>query len=197
METLTIEKLIAQGKEILSGIKSVPSHPNVIRTYSAYQLADVSVYERWKNVVLRFLSAKYHKDFLFPDFKDALNEFEKKHYAPQKMKKILGILESYTVIPASIVAVNNTNKPSIVINNKNNQSQSQEQSMAINLFLEAIKDDLTGRQIKELKEIIAESGNDKEKARNGIIAKVKSFTSDVAANILANILTNPIILSRL
>ncbi len=68
MDILTIEKLIVQGKEILSGIKPVPSHPNVIRTYSAYQLADVSVYERWKNVVLRFL-------------------------------------ESYTVIPASMVAV--------------------------------------------------------------------------------------------
>lgn len=65
--------------------------------------------------------------------------------------------------------------------------------MAVNLFLEAIKDDLTGRQVKELKEIVIESGNDKEKVKDGLIAKLKSFGSNVAANIVANILTNPAI----
>lgn len=82
---------------------------------------------------------------------------------------------------------------SFTINNNNQQEQNQTQSLAINLFLEAIKDDLTGRQVKELKEVIAESGSDKEKARNGIIAKLKSFGDNVAANIVANILTNPVI----
>ena len=65
------------------------------------------------------------------------------------------------------------------------------------MFLEAIKDDLTGRQIKELKEVVDESGGDKEKARNGIIAKLKSFGSDVASNIVANIITNPMIWANL
>lgn len=83
--------------------------------------------------------------------------------------------------------------PPLTINNTNQQEQKQTQSITINLFLEAIKDDLTGRQLKELKEVISESGKDKEKARNGIIAKIKSFGSDVAASIVANILTNPAI----
>ena len=82
---------------------------------------------------------------------------------------------------------------SFTINNNNQQKQNQTQSLAINLFLEAIKDDLTGRQVKELKDIVAESSSDKEKARDGIIAKLKSFGDNVAANIVANILTNPVI----
>ena len=82
---------------------------------------------------------------------------------------------------------------SFTINNNNQQEQNQTQSFAINLFVEAIKDDLTGRQVKEIKEVVAESGSDKKKAREGIIAKLKSFGSDIAANIVANILTNPVI----
>ena len=61
------------------------------------------------------------------------------------------------------------------------------------MFLEAIKDDLTGRQIKELKAVVAEADNDLQKARPGIIEKLKSFGADVVSNIVANLLTNPAI----
>ena len=65
--------------------------------------------------------------------------------------------------------------------------------MAIDLFIDAIKDDLTGRQIKELKAVVEEVDNNLQKARPGIIAKLKEFGTDVASNIVANILTNPMI----
>lgn len=61
------------------------------------------------------------------------------------------------------------------------------------MFLDAIKDDLTGRQIKELKEVVIKTDNDLEKARPRIVEKLKSFGADVASNIVANILTNPTI----
>lgn len=86
-----------------------------------------------------------------------------------------------------------SSNPSLTINNTNQQEQKQTQSITIDLFLEAIKDDLTGRQIREIKDVISEYANNKEKARDGIIEKLKSFGSDVTANIVANILTNPII----
>ena len=79
------------------------------------------------------------------------------------------------------------------INNTNSQTQSQEQSLAVELFIEAIKDDLTGRQIKELKAVVEEADNDLQKARPGILAKLKEFGGDVSSNIIANILTNPMI----
>ena len=47
--------------------------------------------------------------------------------------------------------------------------------------------------MKELKEVLDENKEDAEKARKGIIEKLKSFGSDVASNIVANILTNPVI----
>lgn len=86
-----------------------------------------------------------------------------------------------------------TSNQSFTITNNNQIEQNQTQTLAVNMFLEAINDDLTGRQIREIKEVLEESGSDKEKARNGIIEKLKSFGSDVAANIVANLLTNPVI----
>ena len=83
------------------------------------------------------------------------------------------------------------------INNNNTQSQNQEQSLAVQLFIEAIQDDLTGRQIKELKSIVQENGDDLQKARSGIVDKLKDFGSDVASNIVANILINPLIWEKL
>lgn len=69
--------------------------------------------------------------------------------------------------------------------------------MAVQLFIEAIQDDLTGRQIKELKTVVADANNNLQIARPGIIAKLKEFGSDVLSNIVANVLTNPVIWSGL
>ena len=153
-------------------------------------------YESWLAKTKRFIRAQYTND------KDA-DEFEiisKQKLSKKQQFQLLAILEAFNSFPDTIPTINESNvfnkeSPTMQVNihNTNSQSQSQEQSLAINLFLEAIKDDLTGRQVKELKEIVAESGNDKEKVRNSIIAKLKSFGSNVAANIVANILTNPAI----
>ena len=97
-------------------------------------------------------------------------------------KELLSNIDMAKSVCMSKRDMTSSNPSSLTINNTNQD-----------LFLEAIKDDLTGRQIREIKDVISESGSDKEKARDGIIEKLKSFGSDVAANIVANILTNPII----
>lgn len=87
-------------------------------------------------------------------------------------------------------------KMSAVINNNNNmsqtQSQNQTQEIAITIFLESIKDELTGRQIKEIKEIMDQE-DDINQAKPKIIEKLKSFGGDVLSNVIANIITNPTI----
>lgn len=108
-------------------------------------------------------------------------------------KELLSNIDMAKSVCMSKRDMTSSNPSSLTINNSNQQEQKQTQSITIDLFLEAIKDDLTGRQIREIKDVISESGSDKEKARDGIIEKLKSFGSDVAANIVANILTNPII----
>lgn len=108
-------------------------------------------------------------------------------------KELLSNIDMAKSVCMSKRDMTSSNPSSLTINNTNQQEQKQTQSITIDLFLEAIKDDLTGRQIREIKDVISESGSDKEKARDGIIEKLKSFGSDVAANIVANIITNPII----
>ena len=133
----------------------------------------------------------------------AIKEFETlsdQSIAPDQQRKLLAIIEAIAVIPGSDIDKESDSSQksinegvNITINNSNNQSQNQEQSFAVRLFLEAIKDDLTGRQIKELKNVVDEAGSDLQKARKGIFEKLKGFGADVASNIVANILTNPTI----
>ena len=118
-------------------------------------------------------------------------------------KKVIGNSGAFAVLPIAIPRIKPSQKKqnhergpihvTTNINNSNSQTQNQQQTLAVELFLEAIKDDLTGRQIKELKAAVAEADNDLQKARPGIIEKLKSFGADVASNIVANLLTNPAI----
>lgn len=198
--SITLEALIQEHKERITQLKFKPDPPDCWG-FSYYYYDDSESYQKWLATTKRFISIKY------PNDKD-VNEFDsisKEDLAPEQQKRLLAILEALTVLP-TVIPDNRTiqvtdkkgkGKDAInvvtTINNSNTQSQSQEQSLAVELFIEAIKDDLTGRQIKELKAVVADADNDLQKARPGILAKLKEFGADVASNIVANLLTNPMI----
>lgn len=71
-----------------------------------------------------------------------------------------------------------------------NINLTQNQSVNINLLVSALEDELTVSQMREIKEIMQDSESTKDK-KTKIIEKIKSFGSDIASNIIANILTNP------
>ena len=127
--------------------------------------------------------------------KSAAEKFEKGHYPPTEMKSMIGILESIKAIPSKIEISSQRKGPSIVINNKN--SQTQNQTINIQLFTKAIEDELTISQVKELKRIVDEEKGDVEKAKPKIVDKLKSFGENLSSNIVANILTNPTIWSSI
>lgn len=188
MEEITLEELIKEFRDRIPKLRLVKNY------LPYYTYDDMGEYEKWLATTKRFLHSHYPNDISVPNFE----EISKNKMNKGQQQKMLAILEALTCFPTIIDQKDNTDMDkngafTININNSNSQTQSQEQSFAIDMFLEAIKDDLTGKQIKELKEVLTESGNDAEKARGGIIEKLKSFGSDVAANIVANILTNPII----
>lgn len=83
----------------------------------------------------------------------------------------------------------------ITINNTQNQTQNQEQNI-IEIFLDAIKDELNGKQRKELLAIAENAENPKE-VHKRIVEKLKEFGIDISANIVANVLTNPTVWSSL
>ncbi len=196
MAEITIETLIEEHKNRI---------PLLVRDGYYYKYPDMDAYRNWLAKTKRLIASK------FPEDKD-IDVFERtcsQKLTPEQQKTLLAILEAFVALPAIIPARKakqattkmELESPAINvttnINNSNSQTQSQEQSLAIEIFIEAIKDDLTGKQIKELKAVVAEADNDLEKARPSIIEKLKSFGSDVASNIVANILTNPAIWSGL
>lgn len=194
MAKITLEMLISELKEMIPTLQYSDSF------VPYYEYNDMGKYEKWLAAAKRFLSIHFPNDKYVLEFEGT----SKKNLWPDQQNQLLAILEALasmpTVIPVESKAQNKRTEPITInntINNSNRQSQSQEQSIAINMFLEAIKDNLTGKQVKEIKEILTEAANDKEQARKSIIEKLKSFGSDVASNIVANIITNPMIWSCL
>lgn len=192
MSEITLESLIQEYKNRIQTLRKIKF---------IYDYPDMVSYYKWLATTIRYIEIKYPNDKYVAEF----CAISKMDIRPEQQQHMLAILEALSVLP-TVIPDNRTiqvtenkgkEKDSInvvtTINSTNSQSQSQEQSLAVELFIEAIKDDLTGRQIKDLKSVVAEADNDLQKARPSIIAKLKEFGTDVASNIVANLLTNPMI----
>ena len=80
----------------------------------------------------------------------------------------------------------------ISINQSVQQKQEQGQEMTLSIFLESIDNELTGKQRKELKDLLEKVRNKSiDEQKESVIDKLKSFGIDVMSNIVANIVTNP------
>ncbi len=73
-----------------------------------------------------------------------------------------------------------------------NISVSQNQTISVNVIWESVEAELTGKQLKEIKAIIEDK--DENSKGDKIFDKLKSFGADLAAKIIASILTNPAVL---
>lgn len=91
---------------------------------------------------------------------------------------------------------NNKNALNLSLNQQINQSQSTTISINFEFIIDVLKGELRNSEIEELKEILDSSDEPIEKKKR-FIDKIKSFGSDVASNILANLLTNPQVYSQL
>ncbi len=197
-QPVTLSSLIKEGKEIRQLISYEPAPRGVLRMYSEYSISDLPRYEVWKNLVIRFLSANYPGDRCISDFETKLKDFSK-HYIPSYFDGLIGILEScdaIPVLPKQKDSISVDKSVHVNVTQNQDQSQSQEQSIAIDIFLEAIKDEITGKQLKELKAIAKDEPNP-EKVKNKILDKIKSWGEGISASIVANIITNPNIWSGL
>lgn len=195
MCNITLESLIQEHKERMKGIRF-----NQELFISYYDYPNMIEYQNWLAKTKRFLNINYPNDKYIDEFETIADN---NILCPEQQNKLIAILEAIatlpTIVPNSKTPKTNSNKSKDAINittninNNNSQSQNQEQSLDVNLFIEVIRDYLTGYQIKELKDIVSEADNDLQKARPNIVAKLKEFGVDVASNIIANILTNSII----
>lgn len=188
MESNTLDDLIKKGEDIYNNLSCY---------YGTYSFGDCAQYGIWSKTVIRYLCNNYKGDRCINDFEELTNEIAKSGVDKVLFSQLVGVLHACNKIPDmieqsplknSLVPISLTNN----INQTQSQDQTQEQNLAINIFIESIKDELTGKQQKEIKEIIGNEPNPTQ-ARTKILDKIKSFGSDVISNIVANIITNPAI----
>jgi hypothetical protein len=123
---------------------------------------------------------------------------------PQVSKMLVSLVEDIEVAgiesfhrPEKDISTNTVN-----VHNSNSQSQSQEQeqeqevSLNFEYVVECLKKGLRDTEVEELKEIL-EAEEDPKTKKKKFSEKLMSFGSDVASNILANILTNPQVYEQL
>lgn len=188
MEARTLEQLIEEGKDIRKTISYINTPLGDIRRYAAYSLADNSKYEIWKNKVIRFLSIKFPGDRCINDFEESTKNFTKNHNSPTIFDNTLAILQACLEMPQVISTAKDLPIIDKSINVHVNQTQSQQQSQFLDFFMDLIKDELTGKQYKEIKEIIETEPNP-ALVKTKLVDKIKSFGIDVVSNIISNIIT--------
>lgn len=113
-----------------------------------------------------------------------------------QIKRLLGLLEALRDMPEENKPEPPHSQSLVSISNENNNSQSNKQEVNINasIIIEALKNELGGRHLKELGKVITDceaDGASEETKRSKVLDKIKSFGSDVAANIMTSIITNP------
>lgn len=186
-----LESLIKEGNEIVKTVSYVNAPSGVISMYAVYKVENESQYQTWKSKSMRLLNVNFTDGMESKAFAEAAKSFDKSHYAPKYLKEMVGILVSCKEIPNHVKQQKEAKQePSSAVTVNENQSQSQNQSQEINIFLDSIADEITGKQYKELKSIAQEEPNP-EKSKQKIVEKLKSFGGDVLSNIVANIITNP------
>lgn len=173
-----LDDLISQGEKLTNTISYVPPGSGVIRTFSVYITSEKEEYQNWKSSAQRFIKTYFPSDL--EDFKVSTNKL-----SPDNHQKMMGILQAIRLIPDEPVEAErkSSGDTNITINNT--------QQIVLNLFTEAVKDEITGKEYKELKEILKNYEREPEKTTSKIKEKLKKMGGDVLTNIITNILTNP------
>ena len=186
-----LEQLILEGEKLASTISYMPAPDGVIRTFSVYKTSSPSEYQDWQSAVERLIKTNFSSDL------SKVEEASKK-LTPDNHRKILGILKAIKQLPSEPQKTLNSEKgTNVTINNSQQNTQNNTQEVVFNIFVEAFQDELTGKEMKELKEILSEFVKEPEKTKPRLLDKLKNFGGDVLSNIVANIITNPIVYSSL
>lgn len=140
----------------------------------------------WQEKSKRFIQINYPGDRALKDFIDVCQS----EINDQTIFKLVAILEALKVLPAICTMDKKEASTNINVVQNQTQHQKQKQSQSLDIFYEALKDNLTMRQYEEIQQIIKEAPN-KEDAEPKIKEKLRGFGESVLVNVVSNILTNP------
>ncbi|MBD5229477.1 MAG: hypothetical protein HDS69_05505 [Bacteroidales bacterium] len=147
-----------------------------------HYLANADKFAVWRQKCIRYLVQYFPKDIALEDFKNL--DWEKK-LTPPKLYDLIGTLKALRENP-TICEVKDL--PSNMNNITINQNLTQNQSQTFSLVLYSLKEELKGKEYRELEQILSSNTTREEKKQN-IISKLKSFGENVAAGIVATLLT--------
>lgn len=187
---MTLEELIEEGYTFeikRQGPRSYFQNGiNVIEKPVLY-IENGDKYLLWIENCKRFLMSNYKEDIALENFEEAT---KKEPETNGDIYKLIAILKSLISIPA-ICPKKKEEKVKgehIVVN------VSQSQNINIDIVIQAIKDEIGRKGIKDLKDI---EGDTEEAKKQNLLSKLKGFGESTLSNILANILTNPTIWTQL
>lgn len=190
-EIKELEELIEEGEKLSSDIKYSSGGDLV---FPHYFFTDRKAYIEWLERCHYWTSINNKLSIpKIQGFYDNLTAKRvKKNEHPQLLNTLKAMLRypqrkntESKEMPATVVYVEQTQGQNQF------QEQSQSQKLIQKVFIEAIKNDLTSTQQKELQTILEAHKGNIEKAKPKLKDKLLSFGKDIASNILANILTNP------
>lgn len=144
----------------------------------------VNSFYRWKQFAKRALYLFYKDDIVLEEF----NRLSALEPSKQMLSELVGLFESLRQYPNPIPTKVENSNPTLQIINDNNCNQNQTQSQSITIDNEIIKQELSVEQIEILEEIL-KSSLPKEKKKESIIKSLVGFGKDVAAGVLATLLT--------
>lgn len=144
----------------------------------------VNSFYRWKQFTKRTLYSLYKDDIVLEEF----NRLSALEPSKQTLSELVGLFESLRQYPDSISTKVENSNPTLQIINDNNCNQNQAQRQSITIDNEVIKQELSREQIELLEEIL-KSSLPKDKKKESIIKTLAEFGKDVAAGVLATLLT--------
>lgn len=144
----------------------------------------VNSFYRWKQLAKRVLYSFYRDDIVLEEF----NRLSALEPSKQILSELVGLFESLRQYPDPVYATAKNQSPILQIINDNNCSQDQTQCQSLTIDNEIIKQELSVEQIERL-EAILKSSLPKEKKKESIIKSFVEFGKDVAAGVLATLLT--------
>ena len=178
---MTIEELILKGQELKTSIYFYRDN----RLYKEYKSNEEEKYQSWLYSVKRIIDTKYKSSI------ERLRPYENR-ISPENHIKILGILDGIKNFPDEPEnEIKGKSSDGITINNNQSNVQNNTQQIILNIFIDAIRDEITGKELKELKEIMKNYEKNPEETKSTLLEKIKEFGKDVLSNIMANIITNP------
>ncbi|WP_315544057.1 hypothetical protein [Capnocytophaga leadbetteri] len=176
-----IEELILKGQELKNSIYLFKQDT----FFNYYKSSKEEEYKKWVQSIKRLI------DTMFPSSKERLKPYEN-NISPENHMEILGILQGIREFPYEPKnEIKEKSLDGITINNTQNNIQNNTQQVILNIFIEAIRDEITGKELKELKGIMKDYEKNPEKTKSTLLEKIKGFGKDVLSNIMANIITNP------